>query len=170
MQKAFIALGSNLQEPQQQVMQAFAEIKRLPKTRLLRTSSLYSTLPLGAGNVHQEQDPEFINAVAEVETDLTARELLRGLLAIEKTHGRQRPYPNAPRVLDLDLLLYSNLAMATEELTLPHPRMHERAFVLLPLAEIAPDLSLARYGKVSTLAQQYSAQGVKKLAQDSVKN
>ena len=170
MQKAFIALGSNLQEPQQQVMQAFAEIKRLPKTRLLRTSSLYSSLPLGAGNVHQEQDPEFINAVVEVETDLTARELLRGLLAIEKTHGRQRPYPNAPRVLDLDLLLYSNLAMATEELTLPHPRMHERAFVLLPLAEIAPDLSLARYGKVSTLAQQYSAQGVKKLAQDSVKN
>jgi 2-amino-4-hydroxy-6-hydroxymethyldihydropteridine diphosphokinase len=164
MQKAFIGLGSNLLQPELQIEQAFIELKRLPKTRLIRQSSLYRSLPLGTENKLQEGDPEFINAVAEVETDLTARELLHGLLSIEKAHGRERPFPNAPRVLDLDLLLYSTLVMTTDELTLPHPRMHERGFVLLPLAEIAPALVLARYGKVRELALQYASQGVEKLA------
>lgn len=164
MQNAYIALGSNLQQPRTQVTQAVTEIKQLPKTRLIAQSSLYRSLPLGTGNQPQPDDPEFINAVVQVQTDLTPRELLRALLAIESRHGRQRPYANAPRVLDLDLLLYSSMQMDTEELTLPHPRMHERGFVLLPLAEIAPDLALPRFGKVVQLAQQYSKQGVEKIS------
>jgi len=158
MQQAFIALGSNLQQPEQQILKAFSEIKSLPKTRLLKQSSLYRTAPVGYDN-----QPDFINAVAQVETDLTPRELLRALLAIENKHGRQRPFANAPRVLDLDLLLHGNMVMSTEELTLPHPRMHERGFVLLPLAEIAPTLQLTRYGKVSDLAKTHMAQGIEKL-------
>ncbi|HSH74002.1 MAG TPA: 2-amino-4-hydroxy-6-hydroxymethyldihydropteridine diphosphokinase [Methylophilaceae bacterium] len=159
MQNAFIALGSNLQQPEQQILQAFSEIKSLPKTRLVKCSSLYRTAPVGYDN-----QPDFINAVVEVQTDLTPRELLRALLAVENKHGRERPFPNAPRVLDLDLLLYGNMVMTTDELTLPHPRMHERGFVLLPLAEIAPTLQLTRYGKVSELAKTHLAQGVEKLA------
>jgi 2-amino-4-hydroxy-6-hydroxymethyldihydropteridine diphosphokinase len=155
MQTAFIALGSNLQQPEQQLLRAFAEIKSLPKTRLIKRSSLYKTAPVGYDN-----QPDFINAVAQVETDLTPRELLRALLAIENKHGRERPFPNAPRELDLDLLLYSDLRMNTDELTLPHPRMHERGFVLLPLAEIAPELILFKYGKIADLAKNCMAQGV----------
>jgi len=159
MQKAFIALGSNLQQPEQQVLKACQEIKSLPKTRLIKSSSLYRTAPVG-----YDDQPDFINAVVQVETDLTPREFLRALQALENSHGRERPFPNAPRVLDLDLLLYGNMVMSTEELTLPHPRMHERGFVLLPLAEIAPDLKLARYGKVTELAKNCAAQGVEKMA------
>ena len=159
MQTAYIALGSNLQQPSEQIKKAFSELKSLPKTRLIKQSSLYRTAPVGYDN-----QPDFINAVAQVETALTPRELLRALLALEAKHGRERPFPNAPRVLDLDLLLYGTMAMTTEELTLPHPRMHERGFVLMPLAEIAPDLVLHRYGKVSTLAKASERQGVEKVA------
>lgn len=159
MQQAFIALGSNLQQPEQQILKAFSEIKSLPKTRLVKQSSLYRTAPVGYDN-----QPDFINAVVQVDTDLTPRELLRALLAIETKHGRERPFPNAPRVLDLDLLLYSNMVMTTDELTLPHPRMHERGFVLLPLAEIAPTLQLTRYGKVKELAKNHMSSGVEKIS------
>ena len=137
MHRAFIALGSNLQDPQQQVQRAMEELNGLPGTRLVARSSLYRTAPVG-----YDDQPDFINAVAEVETTLEAEALMRQLLALEATFGRERPFPNAPRVLDLDLLLYDNLELDTEVLTLPHPRMHERGFVLLPLAEIAPDLMI----------------------------
>lgn len=159
MQRAYIALGSNLQQPEQQVTQAFTELQRLPKTRLLQRSSLYRTAPVG-----YDDQPDFINAVAELETDLSPRELLRALLAIETRQGRQRTFANAPRVLDLDLLLYADMRMDSEELTLPHPRMHERGFVLLPLAEIAPQLQLPRYGSISTLAASHADEGVAKIA------
>lgn len=159
MSRAFIALGSNLQQPQQQVQQAISELASLPKTSLIKHSSLYRTAPVGYDN-----QPDFINAAAEIETDLAPLELLHALLALESTHGRERPFPNAPRVLDLDLLLYDDMVMNTDELTLPHPRMHERGFVLLPLAEIAPDLIIPEYGNITQLAQTCIDQGVEKVS------
>ena len=170
MSRAFIALGSNLQQPQQQVLSAFAELAGLPQTRLIARSSLYRTAPVGYdASLHKEPWPDFINAVAEVETSLTPLQLLREILALENMHGRERPFPNAPRVLDLDLLLYDDVVMNTSELTLPHPRMHERGFVLLPLAEIAPDLNIpgfieSGHGSVADLARNCTDQGVEKMA------
>lgn len=157
--RAFIALGSNLQDPVHQVNQGFELLLQLPETQLVQRSSLYRTAPVGYDN-----QPDFINAVAEVDTELSPLELLRALLAAETRQGRERPFPNAPRVLDLDLLLYDELSMHTPELTLPHPRMQERGFVLLPLAEIAPELQLAGQGREPTrvidLAQKLPPQGV----------
>lgn len=159
MSRAFIALGSNLQQPQQQVQRAFNALASLPKTSLIKRSSLYRTAPVGYDN-----QPDFINAAAEIETDLAPLELLHALLALESRHGRERPFPNAPRVLDLDLLLYDDMVMNTAELTLPHPRMHERGFVLLPLAEIAPGLIIPNYGNITRLAQTCMDQGVAKVS------
>lgn len=164
MHTAFIALGSNLQQPRSQVMQAFGELAHLPETRVLSQSSLYRTAPLGQDNRRNDNQPEFINAVAEVETALPPLELLRAILAIEKRHGRERPYPNAPRVLDMDLLLYDDMVMHSAELTLPHPRMHQRGFVLLPLAEIAPELVIGGHGSAVQLAQACPDQGVSRIA------
>lgn len=159
MSRAFIALGSNLRQPQQQVTTALREIAELPQTTLVRQSSLYRTAPVG-----YDAQPDFINAVAEVETTLLPLQLLQAIQQIETQHGRERPFPNAPRVLDLDLLLYDNTAMNTTELTLPHPRMHERGFVLLPLAEIAPELTLPKYGSVANLARACMDQGIEKIS------
>lgn len=156
---AFIALGSNLQQPQQQVEQAFQELALLPQSKLLKCASLYRTAPVGYDN-----QPDFINSAATLETTLSPLELLRALLDIENRHGRERPFPNAARVLDLDLLLYDDVIMNTAELTLPHPRMHERGFVLLPLAEIAPELLIPQHGKVAELAQKCADQGVEKIS------
>jgi 2-amino-4-hydroxy-6-hydroxymethyldihydropteridine diphosphokinase len=164
MHQAYIALGSNLQEPQRQVELALAELAQLPRTRLLQQSSLYRTAPLDHNNRRSEQ-PEFINAVAQVETGLTPLALLRALLAMEDGHGRERPYRNAPRVLDLDLLLYDEVIMNTTELTLPHPRMHERGFVLLPLAEIAPAVIIPGHGTAAELAQACPDQGVTRIGE-----
>lgn len=155
--RAFIALGSNLQDPAEQVRRALREISELPGVSLTRASSLYRTAPLGYDN-----QPDFINAVAEVSTQVPALELLRTLLELENSHGRERPFPNAPRVLDLDLLIYDDLMMQTPELTLPHPRMHVRGFVLLPLAEIAPDLIIPGQGRVAGLVQHCLDQGVER--------
>ncbi|MGY1490395.1 2-amino-4-hydroxy-6-hydroxymethyldihydropteridine diphosphokinase [Methylobacillus pratensis] len=155
MARAYIALGSNLRDPAQEVRQAMAELATLPGTRLVRPSSLYRTAPVGYDN-----QPDFINAVAEIETSLEPIALLHAILALENQHGRERPFPNAPRVLDLDLLLYDQVTMNSAELTLPHPRMHQRGFVLLPLAEIAPELHIAGQGKVADLAAQFADQGV----------
>lgn len=157
--RAYVALGSNLQEPRRQVLRAFEELAQLPGTRLLARSALYRTAPVG-----YDSQPDFINAAAAIDTELEPLELLHALLALESRHGRERPFPNAPRVLDLDLLLYDGLTMHTPELTLPHPRMHQRGFVLLPLAEIAPDLAIPGHGKVSELAQHCPDQGVERLA------
>lgn len=157
--RAYIALGSNLQDPRHQVLRAMQELAELPETQVVARSSLYRTAPVGYDN-----QPDFINAAAELRTSLTPHALLRQLLALETAHGRERPFPNAPRVLDLDVLMVDALEIHDSELTLPHPRMHERGFVLLPLAEIAPDLVIPGRGKVSELAQQCLDQGVEKLA------
>lgn len=156
--RAFIALGSNLQDPATQVTRAFERLAELPGTRVTRISSLYRTAPVG-----YDEQPDFINAAAEVATRLTPLELLHALLQLEASFGRQRPFPNAPRVLDLDLLLYDDRVMHTPELTLPHPRLHERGFVLFPLAEIAPDLEIPGKGRVADLLRASGGHGVEKM-------
>ncbi len=158
MHQAFIALGSNLQDPQAQVERALQTIATTAKIKLIKASSLYKTTPVGYDN-----QPDFINAVAEIETDLRPLALLHTLLEIETQHGRERPFPNAPRVLDLDVLLYENIEINTSELTLPHPRMHNRGFVMLPLAEIAPKINIGNHGYADDLAAKCDNQGVSKL-------
>ena len=158
MHQVFIALGSNLQDPQAQVKRALKTIANTTNIKLIKASSLYRTLPVGYDN-----QPDFINAVAEIETDLNPLALLHTLLEIETQHGRERPFPNAPRVLDLDVLLYEGAATNTPELTLPHPRMHTRGFVMLPLAEIAPKISIGKHGYADELAAKCDNQGVSKI-------
>ena len=162
---AYIALGSNLQNPQQQVSTALGEIAALPQTTLIKASSFYRTVPVG-----YDSQPDFINAVAAVETGLAPVPLLQALLAIEQRQGRERPFPNAPRVLDLDLLLYGETLLHTPELTLPHPRMHARGFVMLPLAEIAPGLVIPGHGSAVEVAADCMNQGVEKLGIPSEMN
>ena len=130
---AWIGLGANLGDRTAALRQAVQALTALPGTCVLRTSSLYRSAPVDAGG------PDYLNAVAEIATTLDAHALLAALQAIEQAAGRERPYRNAPRTLDLDILLYGNQCIATPQLTVPHPRMHERAFVLLPLAELAPE-------------------------------
>ena len=129
---AFIGLGANLGDAQQAVRDAIDAIDGLPAVTVMKQSSLYRSAPVDAGG------PDYINAVIEVRTALTAPHLLAQLQRIEQGAGRRRPYRNAPRTLDLDLLLFGAGSIASAALTLPHPRMQERAFVLLPLAEIGP--------------------------------
>ena len=129
-----VGIGANLGDAQAAVLRAIEALGRLPSTRLVQASSLYRSAPVDAGG------PDFINAVALVETPLAPLQLLDALQSIENAAGRERPYRNAPRTLDLDLLLYGDQSMASERLTLPHPRMNERAFVLVPLHEVAPHL------------------------------
>jgi 2-amino-4-hydroxy-6-hydroxymethyldihydropteridine diphosphokinase len=129
---AYIALGANLGKPTHTVQQAIADLNQIPHTRVLKHSSLYQTAPIDSTG------PDYINAVAEIETFLSAPDLLAQLQMLELCAGRQRPYPNAPRTLDLDILLYGSAHIQSHRLTVPHPRMAQRAFVLHPLAEIAP--------------------------------
>jgi 2-amino-4-hydroxy-6-hydroxymethyldihydropteridine diphosphokinase len=131
---AYLGLGSNLGNPQQRVETAFAEMAAEPDIVLTRRSSLYRTAPVGLVD-----QPHFVNAVAAVRTRLGPHELLAALLSIERSHGRLRALPNGPRTLDLDILIYDDVQFSDSTLTLPHPRCHERAFVLLPLLEVAPD-------------------------------
>jgi 2-amino-4-hydroxy-6-hydroxymethyldihydropteridine diphosphokinase len=163
MKQAFIALGSNLANPVQQVNTALTALAKIPKTQLVTQSSLYRTAPIDCPAEGEEAIPDFINAVAEVTTDLAPLELLDALFAIENAAGRVRPYRNAPRVLDCDLLLYEDTTLNTEKLTLPHPRMHERGFVLLPLFEIAPQLIIPNHGKISELIKPDLYIGIQKL-------
>ena len=135
MTTAYVGIGSNLNDPRAQVLQAFTELDGLPHTRVVKRSSLYRTAPMG----HAAQ-PDFINAVAQLETGLPAERLLAELQELEARHGRERSFPNAPRTLDLDVLLFGNAVLDTPSLKLPHPRMHERAFVLKPMLGIAPQL------------------------------
>ena len=129
---AWIGLGANLGDARAALRVAVRALAALPGTRVLRVSSLYRSAPVDAGG------PDYLNAVAELDTTLAPLELLHALQRIEQAAGRERPYRNAPRTLDLDILLFGDEAMDTPTLTVPHPRMKERAFVLLPLAEIAP--------------------------------
>lgn len=145
---AFIGLGSNLEDPCSQLQRAFADLERLPGTRLTARSSLYRSAPLDCPTLPDFKiHPDFVNAVAKIETDLMPQALLQALLFIELQHGRQRTFRNAPRTLDLDVLLYDDLQLHEHGLTIPHAQMHARAFVLQPLLEIAPDISLPGIGK-----------------------
>lgn len=129
---AFIGLGANLGDAQAALQAALQGLAHLPETRLVRSSRIYRSAPVDAGG------PDYLNAVAQVETGLTAPALLAHLQALEQAAGRERPYRNAPRTMDLDLLLYGSARIASANLTVPHPRLRERAFVLLPLQELAP--------------------------------
>lgn len=131
---AFVGLGANLGEPVAALRDAIAGLGQLPATTVTRVSSFYRSAPVDAGG------PDFVNAVAELRTGLDPYALLAALQAIELGAGRERPYRNAPRTLDLDLLLYGSARISSAVLEVPHPRMRERAFVLLPLAELAPAL------------------------------
>lgn len=152
---AYIALGANLGDALAALRQAMKAITQLPQTELVKASSVYKTAPVGvaepaelaeqsdrAGQDHYKADPgsDYLNAVVEIRTALNAPSLLQRLQDIEQAAGRERPYLNAPRTLDLDLLLYGSASMDSRHLTVPHPRMWQRAFVLVPLAEIAPGL------------------------------
>lgn len=144
---AFVALGANLGDAQRTVGQALEALAGLQSTQLLRSSRLYRTAPVEA------QGPDFINAVAQIETRLTAPALLEALQALENQAGRARPYVNAPRTLDLDLLMYGQSSMQSARLTLPHPRWRERAFVLRPLSDLAPELvTAADWARVASQA------------------
>jgi 2-amino-4-hydroxy-6-hydroxymethyldihydropteridine diphosphokinase len=135
---AFVALGANLGDAAQALRDALTALGGTRGIRLVRSSGLYRTAPI------QSTGPDYVNAVAEVSTTLTAPALLDALQAIENGAGRERPYRNAPRTLDMDLLLFGGARIESPRLTVPHPRMAQRAFVLVPLAEIAPALVSAR--------------------------
>ncbi|MBV8049503.1 MAG: 2-amino-4-hydroxy-6-hydroxymethyldihydropteridine diphosphokinase [Paludibacterium sp.] len=165
MTRAFVALGSNLECPARQIRAAFAALALLPDTTLTRTSSLFRTTPVG----YLDQ-PDFINAVAELDTMLAPVDLLHALLAIEADFGRVRSFRNAPRILDLDLLWYQDAMLDGPDLTLPHPRMHERAFVLYPLAELAPDLPIGAHGRAGDLAARCAAEGIGRLPSEDEDN
>ncbi|MET0983691.1 MAG: 2-amino-4-hydroxy-6-hydroxymethyldihydropteridine diphosphokinase [Telluria sp.] len=155
---AFIGIGANLGEARANVVDALARLDAQPGCRLVAASSLWRTAPVDSSG------DDYINAVARVETSLDAHALLHALQAIELAHGRERPYRNAPRTLDLDLLLYGDEIMQTPELTVPHPRMHERAFVLAPLLEIAPDARIPGRGPAAQFLPGVADQAVSRLA------
>ena len=158
MTRAFVGLGGNLGEPRRQLDEAFEALDRLPRTKLVRRSSLFRSAPVGYAD-----QPQFLNAVAELETELPAQRLLTELQAIEKQHGRERSFPNAPRTLDLDLLLFGSAVIDAPGLTVPHARMHERAFVLAPLVEISPLAAIPGRGPAKDLLLQCNDQVVERI-------
>jgi 2-amino-4-hydroxy-6-hydroxymethyldihydropteridine diphosphokinase len=155
---ACIALGANIGEPLRQIEAGFNALAALPGTRLTARSSLYRSAPVGYAD-----QPDFINAVALIDTTLEPHALLEALLAIERVNGRVREFPNAPRTLDLDIVLYGDTVIHDPGLTIPHARMLERAFVMLPLAEIAPEMQVPGQGKVSELAARVDAGSIAQL-------
>jgi 2-amino-4-hydroxy-6-hydroxymethyldihydropteridine diphosphokinase len=155
MPAAYVGVGSNLADPRTQVERALQRLARMPESRLLRSSHLYRSAPWGVVD-----QPEFVNAAAAIETGLSPQALMQALLAIERDAGRDRGGERwGPRILDLDLLLYGALTLAEPGLQLPHPHLHERAFVLLPLAEIAPHLEVPGRGPISTLLARIDTAG-----------
>jgi 2-amino-4-hydroxy-6-hydroxymethyldihydropteridine diphosphokinase len=144
--RAVIALGSNIDEPERQVNRAFDEIAAMPQTKLVAKSRLHRTKPVGYAD-----QPDFVNACALVETGLAPRALLDNLLDLEKQHGRVRTIRNGPRTLDLDIVLYGDKVVDEPGLAIPHPRAHDRAFVLMPLVEVWPDATIPGKGKAAEL-------------------
>lgn len=138
--RAYVGIGANLGDAQASVRQALQALNQLPQTRVAQSSSLYRTAPVVSGQAGQDAGPDYINAVVALDTRLPALALLAQLQALEQAAGRERSYPDAPRTLDLDLLLYGQSRIDLPQLTVPHPRMGQRAFVLVPLAQIAPGL------------------------------
>jgi len=164
MAMALIALGGNLQQPEKQVSKAITVLANASGLTLVKASSLYATAPVGYDN-----QPDFINAVMQVSTQMPAPQLMQLLLDIEQQFGRQRPFPNAPRILDLDLLDYDGIMLDTPLLSLPHPRMHERGFVLVPLGEIVPDFVLPSGQSVVEWLATNKHDDVRKLDPNSIR-
>jgi 2-amino-4-hydroxy-6-hydroxymethyldihydropteridine diphosphokinase len=154
---AFIGIGANLGDAKANVQDALARLARLPQTRLLAHSASYRSAPIDSTG------PDYINAAACIDTTLDAHELLAELHGIEQAHGRERPYRNAPRTLDLDLLLYGEEVIETPALSVPHPRLLERAFVVLPLLEIAPDLAVPGHGPLRASLAAVAGQAITRL-------
>lgn len=157
--RAYVGLGSNLGEPRTQVRQALAELGELPGTRVAACSALYRSRPMGPAD-----QPDYVNAVAALDTELAPARLLHELQALERRHGRTRGGVRwGPRTLDLDLLVYDELRMNTAELTIPHPGVAERSFVLYPLRELAPELVIPGLGTVDQLTRRCPAEGLSRL-------
>ena len=154
---AYVGLGANLGDAVAAIAGATLALNAGPSTRVVRSSALYRSAALGAAG------PDYLNAVVELRTSLAPPALLAELLRIESLQGRERSYRNAPRTLDLDLLLYAELRLESETLTLPHPRLHERAFVLVPLAEISPELVIPGRGPVADLLPGVAGQRIDRL-------
>lgn len=155
---AVIALGSNLAEPARQVRAALSALEAHPQIQIEKTSSLYVTAPVG-----YDDQPDFVNAVCSVRTSLDGVSLLAVLNRIEADFGRERTFRNSPRTLDLDIIDFDGIFSSDPHLTLPHPRAHERSFVMKPLAEILPDFVLGRHGRAADLAVALGDEGIRLL-------
>ena len=155
---AYIGIGANLGDAATNVAQAFAALAALPDTRLVARSDLYRSAPIDADG------DDYINAVACIETRLAPTALLAALLAIEQMQGRARSYRNAPRPLDLDILLFGALQLQTAALTVPHPRMTQRAFVLIPLLQIAPAIGIPGIGPAQGFVKAVAGQAIVRVA------
>jgi 2-amino-4-hydroxy-6-hydroxymethyldihydropteridine diphosphokinase len=157
--RAYIGIGSNLSNPVAQVLEAVEELEMIPDTILVRRSSLYSGKPMGPAD-----QPDYVNAVVSLDTLLSADELHRSLVSIEDLQGRSRDgEPWGPRIIDLDLLLYGNSIINTATLTVPHPGMHERDFVIIPLEEIAGNVKIPGQGFLYSLINKCESHSLKKL-------
>ena len=156
---AYVAIGSNLGRPVEQVEQAFEDLGSIAQTALVKRSSLYRSKPLGYAD-----QPPFVNAVALLDTALPPEGLLDALQAIEARHGRSRSFANAPRALDLDLLLYGDAVVNQPRLVVPHPRMHLRAFVLRPLVELAAGIAIPGIGAAQAMLEQCGDQSVERIS------
>ena len=157
--RAYIGLGSNLDDPARQIRAGMTALARLAETRVEVCSSLYRSAPVG-----RQDQPDFVNAVCRVRTGLAPAALMHDLLEIESQHGRERHgEKGGPRTLDLDLLLYGAEAIHSAALTVPHPRLHERAFVLYPLSELEPDLVIPGHGSLRELLAGCAGQRVQKM-------
>ncbi len=154
---AYIGLGANLGAARETVHAALRDLAAEPDIEVEKVARLYSSAPIDSSG------PNYVNTVASIRTSLNPQQLLACLQRIELRHGRERPYVNAPRTLDLDLLLYDDITLDTSELTIPHPRMHLRAFVLQPLQDIAGNMKLAQ-GYVETLLKQCQDQSLSPMA------
>jgi 2-amino-4-hydroxy-6-hydroxymethyldihydropteridine diphosphokinase len=155
---AYVGLGANIGEPRRQLETAIEELRTLSAPGNFLVSPVYRSAPMG----HLDQ-PDFLNAVARLETGLPAEALLERLQTIERRHGRERQFANAPRTLDLDLLLYGERVLCTPQLTLPHPRMHERAFVLQPLLDLDSEISIPGKGKARDLLSICGSQAIDRI-------
>jgi 2-amino-4-hydroxy-6-hydroxymethyldihydropteridine diphosphokinase len=155
--KAYIGIGANLGDARATVLHAIASLTQLAETRAHKASSLFITAPIDSSG------DDYINAVLELETCLPPQTLLAQLQDLELACGRERPYRNAPRTLDLDLLLYDDQIISSENLTVPHPRMTERAFVLVPLLQLNPDISIPQKGLAQQFAPLVADQGIRQL-------
>ncbi|WP_019141812.1 2-amino-4-hydroxy-6-hydroxymethyldihydropteridine diphosphokinase [Noviherbaspirillum massiliense] len=154
---SYVGIGSNLGDALGNVQRAILRLGQLPGTRLTAQSSLFRTTPIDAGG------DDYINAVAQLETSLTAPQLLQELQSLENEFGRERPYQNAPRTLDLDILLYGEQKITSESLTVPHPRLTQRAFALIPLLQIDPMLTIPGEGPAHSFVPGVAGQAIRKI-------